>query len=774
MEKTETLTDAGNRPAAESDAVHNDDGGTSAARRQGRRKTKTPLDRILETFKSELETLPDLKRRIGIHFDDFWSGYMNVYTPDRKGEKRITEIFGQLIRGVKNRPSYLKELDRKREHHPNWFQTEQMVGAMLYVDLFCQNIRGLRDRIDYLKELGINMVHLMPVLKPRDGLNDGGYAVEDFRQVDPKLGTIDELKKITRELHDEGISLVLDFVMNHTAREHRWAQAALSGQKKYQKYYVMFDRREEVNEYEDHLIEVFPDFAPGSFTYYPQIDKWVWTTFYEFQWDLNYSNPDVFQAMLDEMLFLANAGVDVLRLDAVPYIWKRKGTVCQNEPEVHEIVRAYRALFRMAAPSVLFKAEAIVGPEQIVKYLGVGGAEGKECDLAYNATLMCHLWHALACENTHLIRTTLDSLPIAPKEASWINYIRCHDDIGWGIGDDHAAAVQQNGYHTRMFCTDFYSGEIKGSYSLGYPFQRDYWTGEARISGTAAALSGLQKSQINADEIGEDDAIRRLLLLYNVISSWNGIPLIYMGDEVGQLNNYQYLSDMNKMRDNRWVHRPAMPWEKAMLRNVPGTVEYRLFNGIRNLMKARKRSNMLDARSTDRVILIDRDAVFAFERKFAGDKMLMLSNFSKSSTHIPLELLPEEWRSEWYHDMVRNETLHFTTGEVLLEPYGFFWLKKAGKPVESEVAPTIISVIAETNPGEEIFLVGNIAELGSWNPENAAGPMNPYAYPTWEIELDLPSDTFFEFQWVKKRDGKLLEWSVNKFWMESGKEIFFY
>lgn len=748
--------------------------GDPASGQSGKRKPKSPLDRILDTYKEELGADQELKRRIEIHFSDFWTGYTNAYKPDKKGEKRIDEIFRQIIRSSQNRPSYLKMLDRKREKHPNWFQTEQMVGAMLYVDHFCQNIRGLRDRIDYLKELGINIVHLMPLLKARDGLNDGGYAVEDFRQVEPRLGTMDELKKVARELHSEGISVVLDFVMNHTAREHRWAQAALAGQKKYQKYYLMFDSREEVNEYEEHLIEVFPDFAPGSFTYYPQVDKWVWTTFYEFQWDLNYSNPDVFEAMLDEMLFLANAGVDVLRLDAVPYIWKRKGTVCQNEPEVHELVRAYRALFRMVAPSVLFKAEAIVGPEQIVKYLGIGGAEGKECDLAYNATLMCHLWHALACENTHLLRTTLNSLPIAPKEASWINYIRCHDDIGWGIGDDHAEAVHQNGYQTRMFCTDFYAGDVQGSFSLGYPFQRDYWTGEARISGTAAALSGLQKSQINADEIGEDDAIRRLLLLYNVISSWNGIPLIYMGDEVGQLNHYQYLSDMTKQRDNRWVHRPPMPWEKAMLRNVPGTVEYRLFNGIRNLMKARKRSNVLDARSTDRVILIDRDAVFAFERKFAGDKMLMLSNFKGSSTHIPMDLLPEEWRSEWYHDMVRNETLHFTTGELLLEPYGYLWLKKAGKPAESELAPTIISIIAETVPGEDIYLLGNIPELGAWNPDNAVGPMNPYAYPTWEIELDLPAGTYFEFQWIKKRNGKLVEWSVNKFWMESGKEIFYY
>jgi amylosucrase len=666
----------------------------------GKKKRGNRLDRLLKTFQSDLAKDPELKRRIETHFDDFWNAYSAVYQTEKHLEKRVVSIMEEIIRSAINRPAYLQQLDLKREKRPNWFQTEQVVGAMLYVDLFSLNLRGLRDRIDYLKELGVNFLHLMPLLKARDGLNDGGYAVEDFRQVEPRFGTIEDLIKITRELHKEGISVVLDFVMNHTAREHRWAQEAMHGNKKYQKYFVMLDTRAEVDEYEDHLIEVFPDFAPGSFTYYHEVDKWVWTTFYDFQWDLNYSNPDVFESMMAELLFLANVGIDVFRLDAVPYIWKRKGTVCQNEPEAHLIVRALRALARMAAPSVIFIAEAIVSPDQIVEYLGIGGHEGKECDLAYNATLMCHLWHALACENTHLLRTTLSSLPIAPKESSWLNYIRSHDDIGWGISDDNAAAVQQNGYHTRMYCTDFYSGEIKGSYALGYPFQRDYWSGEARISGTAAALSGLQKSQVNADEIGEDDAISRLLLLYNVISSWNGIPLIYMGDEVGQLNQYNYLADINKHRDNRWVHRSPMPWEKAMLRSVHGTVEYRLFNGIRNLIKARKRSNVLDGRSTDRVIIIDRDAVFAFERVYAGDKMLMLSNFSKSSTHIPMDHLPAEWRGEWYHDMVRNATLHFTTGEILLEPYGYLWLKKAGKPAGTGLAPTYINLIAETVPGE--------------------------------------------------------------------------
>jgi amylosucrase len=293
--------------------------------------------------------------------------------------------------------------------------------------------------------------------------------------------------------------LVIDYVMNHTAREHQWAQAALKGDPHFQDFYLLFDDRTLPDAYERSLPEVFPDFAPGNFTWQPEIQKWAWTTFYDFQWDLNYRNPDVFEAMLEEMLFLANVGVDVLRLDAVPFLWKNVGTNCQNQQEAIHILAAYRALVRMVAPGMLFKSEAIVAPEDIIRYLGSGGLEGKVCEIGYNATLMNHLWQALAAENTHLLRTTLSGLPAIPKEATWINYIRCHDDIGWGISDENAAAVGQSGRGTRNYCTDFYAGVLPQSYAEGYVFQRDRQTGEARTSGTAAALTGLQKALVEAD-----------------------------------------------------------------------------------------------------------------------------------------------------------------------------------------------------------------------------------------------------------------------------------
>ncbi len=731
---------------------------------------------LLDRYKDDFDKLPHLEQRMDQYFDDFWVPFRSLYGDSLHSMSWVIRIFDLIVESLKERPAHLNELDEVREQSPDWFKSNKLVGAMLYVDLFAGDLKNLKEKITYLNELGINYLHLMPISKPREGLNDGGYAVESYREVDPRVGTIEDLREFANLLHDAGINLVLDFVMNHTAREHEWAQRAMNGDERYQHYYYVFDDRTIPDQYEQNLVEVFPDFAPGNFSYYPQMDKWVWTTFYEFQWDLNYSNPEVFHAMLGEMMFLANLGVDVLRLDAVPYTWKKMGTNCQNLPEAHMLVQAYRALVRIFSPSLIFKAEAIVGPEEIVKYLGVGGNEGKECDAAYNATLMNHLWHALACENTHLLRTTLFHLPRAPHSSVWLNYIRCHDDIGWGISDENAAAVNQNGHNTRMYCTDFYTGKLSGSYAEGYPFQRDYWSGEARVSGTAAALAGLQKSMVEGEGLAIEDAANRILLLKNIIFTWKGIPLLYMGDEIGQMNDFSYLGEPTKKGDNRWVHRPYMNWGKAELRKYPDTVENRLFRGIQRLVKGRQNSPVLHGDSLDRILMLDHDSLFAFERRYGNSKLLLISNFSGDKTvHIKLDELPEEWRYRYYRNFYDNRVLDFSFGEIVIEPYGFFWLEPSMKP---EIAPvtdtTIIDVIAETNFGEEIYIVGNIPQLGEWDPNRSIGPLKPLAYPNWEIEVDLPANTFFEFQWIKKRNGKILEWSPDKYWMKSGDEISYY
>lgn len=662
----------------------------------------------------------------------------------------------------KARAQPLRQLDSTREKNPDWFQQPYHVGMMLYVHLFSECFSGLAAHIPYLKELGITYLHLMPLLKPRQGPNDGGYAVADYRDTDPRLGTLQELRDLAEQLRQQGILLVVDVVMNHTAREHAWAQAALQGDPRYQRYYYLYDDRTMPNAWEKSLPEVFPDFAPGNFTFVPEIGKWVWTTFYDFQWDLNYANPEVFAAMLSEMLFIANCGVDVLRLDAVPFIWKEMGTNCQNRPEAVHLLAALRALARMAAPGVLFKSEAIVAPDDVIKYLGAGGLDGKVCEIGYNATLMNHLWHALASENTHLLRTTLSYLPAIPKEATWLNYIRCHDDIGWGISDANAAAVQQDGRATRNFCTDFYTGALPGSYAEGYVFQRDRHTGEARVSGTAAALAGLQKAQVEAEPTSIEKALNRLRLLNGVIFFMRGIPLIYSGDEIGQLNDFSYLTDPERAGDNRWVHRPPMNWHKANLRHQPGTVEQRLFAWHVHLAKVRAQQPALHGRSDDHIISPDNDHLFLCERVYAGEMLLLAANFSRQTQAASLNILPARWRQVTLVDVLRNLPLQFSSRELVLPGYGVYWLKpvESVKPVATRILRLRVHV--HTAFGETVFLTGSNEALGKWNLELAI-PAQPSDYPWWTADAEVPLGEAFAYRWIRMRNREVVQYGPERF-----------
>ena len=178
----------------------------------------------------------------------------------------------------------------------------------------------------------------MPVLRPRPGESDGGYAVADYDEVDPRLGAMADLTALAHDLHERGMALCVDLVLNHTAREHAWAQAALAGDARYRAFYLTFPDRTLPDAYEQTVPDIFPALAPGSFTHVAELDAWVWTTFREFQWDLDYANPDVFRAMVNVLLRLANRGADVLRLDAVPFLWKELGTDCQNRPQAHRLL----------------------------------------------------------------------------------------------------------------------------------------------------------------------------------------------------------------------------------------------------------------------------------------------------------------------------------------------------------------------------------------------------------------------------------------------------
>ena len=600
-----------------------------------------------------LESDDAFHTRLARFFTELRDPLVAVYGADPRLQPALAGLLEAMARTSSERAPELKTLDHEREITPDWLRREQALGYVAYTDRFAGTLQGVRERIGYLRELGVSYLHLMPLLKMRPEPNDGGYAVVDYGEVEPSLGTIEDLEALARDLHQDGMALCVDVVVNHTAREHPWAQAARGGDPDKLAFYRTFEDRRKPDEYERTLPEVFPDIAPGSFTYDEDLRRWVWTTFNAFQWDLDYTNPEVFRAMSEAMLELANAGVDVLRLDAVPFLWKRKGTNSQNQPEVHQLLQAFRAALKIAAPGVAFKAEAIVSPRELVRYLGAGRHEGKECDLAYHNVLMVLGWSALASGDVVLLTHTLQAMPPVPPGAGWATYVRCHDDIGWAITEEDAARAHQDAHLHREFLSDFYAGDFPGSFARGARFQPDPLSGEARTSGSTASLAGLDHALESGDEVATELAIRRILLLHAVAFAHGGLPLLYMGDEVGLRNDPAWADDPAHSQDNRWMHRPHMDWEAASRRHDGTTIEGRIWAGLQQLAARRRRTRAVHAQGRREPLWTGNDHVFALRREHAGDGMLLLANFSAQEQAVPAGVVAEP---------------------VVLGPYEFLWL----------------------------------------------------------------------------------------------------
>lgn len=605
--------------------------------------------------------------RLQRYWADLLTGLTGAY-PDHAPEmaNRLVEIAAQNFR---QRPHDLRLLDLQRHADPQWFQHPRMLGYATYTDQFAGHLKGVADRVDYLAELGVTYLHLMPLLKPRPGQSDGGYAVMDYRAVREDLGSIDELRELATVLRSHGISLTLDLVLNHVAAEHQWAANARAGDPFYRNYFHMFADRELPNAYERTLPEVFPDFAPGNFTFDEESQSWVWTTFNTWQWDLNWHNPDVFYEFADLILWLANLGVECLRLDAIAFIYKRVGTNCQNQPEVHAITQALRTVARIAAPALIFKAEAIVGPTELAPYLGVGKHAGKVSDMAYQNSLMVQVWSALAAKDTRLFCAAMNRFPAKPPSTVWGTYLRCHDDIGWAIDDDDAASVGLNGYEHRRFLADYYAGLYPMSDARGLVFQENLATGDRRISGTAASLAGIEAAVHSGDEVHLDLAVRRYLLAYSLVLGFGGLPLIYMGDELGLLNYYDFVEDSDRADDNRWVHRPPMPWDVVDRRHMEGTLEYRIWHGLRHLITVRSSLPSLDASVESEILDPVNPAVLVLLRRFSTQTMAAVYNVTAESQKLPRWVIP---LGNWAWDALTEET-PLTDKPMTLDGYQARW-----------------------------------------------------------------------------------------------------
>lgn len=639
------------------------------------------LNAILDDLKPEIvrQDLRHFYTRLGANFYAIHSLFHTLYGQRPDFQQQMLHLVETMANAYINRSAELEKTDIDRERDHNWFLSQKWVGMALYTNGFADDLADLTNKLPYFQELGVNMVHIMPILMCPTGKSDGGYAISDFRQIDDRVGTLADLRQVAKAFRKHDILLVLDIVLNHTSDEHAWAQQAMAGDQRYQDYYFTFNNREVPDMFEQTMPQIFPETAPGNFTWNEQMQKWVMTVFHDYQWDLNYSNPEVFIEMLDIILFWANQGVDVLRLDAVAFLWKKLGTTCQNERNAHLILQLMKDCCQVTAPGVLFIAEAIVAPVEVIKYFGEDAIVAKECEIAYNATLMALLWDGIATKNAKLLHQGLKNLPAKLDRATWLNYVRCHDDIGFGFDDNDVRACDYDPYAHRQFLVDYFSGEFKDSAARGAVFMRNEVTGDARVCGSLASLAGLEAALEADDAEMIHAAIGQILLLHSIILSFGGIPLLYNGDAVGVLNDYSYRDDHGKTDDSRWIHRPKINWERAELRKKQGTVEYTLFNAMKKMIAIRKETSAFADFNNREIVDVDNEHLLCFTRfdhLRTSERVLVIANFDSHPQYLDLELLRSQGINPYAQliDLYSGSSPAQFEQRIVLQPFQFYWL----------------------------------------------------------------------------------------------------
>ncbi|WP_289645171.1 alpha-amylase family protein [Maribacter aestuarii] len=602
--------------------------------------------------------------------------FFSLYPESLKNKIHFHNLLDSMEQLFELRPDELKTLDLKRIEQGNWYQNERLVGMQLYVDRFNKDLNGLVNKLSYLNNLGINFLHIMPITTRPSGESDGGYAVNNYHEIDPKFGTKADFLALTALARSKNILLMLDFVVNHTSDEFSWAKKAKAGDEKYQNYYYTYPDRTIPDEFEKTLPEIFPESAPGSFTHVPEMDKWVMTCFNSYQWDLNYSNPEVFIEMLGNLVKMANMGIDVVRFDALAFLWKKLGTISQNLPEAHQLISLFRLCLQVIAPGVILLAEAIVAPRNIIKYFGEGILEGNECEVAYNASLMALLWNSIATKQTSLLYKSLMEIPAKPNDATWINYIRCHDDIGLGYDDDFIRDMGWNPNAHRKFLLDYYCQGLEWSPAKGLIFMYNPKNGDGRITGSAASLLGLEKALEEKDKVAINLSIAKILMLHGIILSYGGIPVIYMGDEIGTLNDYSFRTNEEHKNDSRWVNRPVQDWKIVDKLKSKKNHSYKIYSGLKKLIQLRKGLPLLADNNNLVLHPSSNSHVFVFERTRESGGLWVVSNFDEETQFLEVAWLFSIGISFGRNpkDLITKKDLVLNEGRLKLSPYQHLWI----------------------------------------------------------------------------------------------------
>lgn len=600
-------------------------------------------------------------QRMEKHQDELRWLYMELYGNDAM----YAELCEQMHDYYLKRSTELKKRDIKKEKNPDWFKEKEMLGMMLYIDNFAGNLKGVEKKLAYLKECNVNCLHLMPFLDTPKGKSDGGYAVADFRKVRPDLGTMKDLARLTEKCHENGMNVCMDFVMNHTSEEHEWAKRARAGEGEYMSRYFFYDNGDIPARYEETVPQVFPTTAPGNFTWLPEIGHYVLTTFYPYQWDLNYRNPRVFNEMMYNFLFLANQGMDIIRIDAVPYIWKELGTSCRNLKEVHTIVRMMRMIAEIVCPSVILLGEVVMEPEKVVPYFGT--VEKPECYMLYNVTTMATTWNSIATRDIRLLKKQMDIVSRLPKQYTFLNYLRCHDDIGWGLDFDTMKQWGMEEPSHKRYLNDYFTGKIADSISRGELYNDDPVTQDARFCGTTASMCGIEAAGFEGNAEKMQVAIQEDLMLHAYMLTQSGIPMLYSGDELGQVNDYSYKDDAEKASDSRYLHRGAFLWELADKRKDLSTVQGQLFQMLNRLEQIRRQENVFSQEAEVYTYDVHNDSILGILREYKGERFIELFNFSESEQTA--------WMQEEgiFRNLVNGEIVEVK--DPVLKGYEFVWMK---------------------------------------------------------------------------------------------------
>ena len=591
--------------------------------------------------------------------------FSEIYHNDLDAFEQLCAL---MYEAYKSRKASLKKLDRQREKNPDWYKSNELLGMMMYTDVFAGGLKGTLEKLDYVVDAGCNYLHFMPLLESPKGRSDGGYAVADFRKVQPSLGTMKDLEKLTDACHKRGISCCLDFVMNHTSEDHEWAKAARAGDEKAQKKYFFYKDRTIPDEYEKIVPQVFPTTAPGNFTWLEDMQQYVMTSFYPYQWDLNYSNPVVFNEMVDNMLFLVNRGIDVIRLDAVPYIWKELGTNCRNLPQVHTLVRMMRIICETVCPGVLLLGEVVMEPAKVVPYFGT--VEKPECHMLYNVTTMATTWHTLATHDVRMLRRQLDIVNALPKEYVFLNYLRCHDDIGWGLDYPWLRNFGMEEVPHKKYLNDYLTGNWPGSNARGELYNNDPRLGDARLCGTTASLCGIEAALYEESPEKLERSIRCDLMLHAYMLMQSGIPVIYSGDEIGQLNDYGYHNVEDKAEDSRYLHRGDFEWEKAELRNTEGSVQEQIFSTLQELENIRKTYKIFNTDASVYTVDTWSDEVLGIKRVNGTEEILGFFNFGDRAYKIFMNM-------DGYQVLTDPDAIWQDADGIALKEYGYVWLYRS-------------------------------------------------------------------------------------------------